>query len=434
MATIIDSLDHNRYEVVKVSPLPAEPLNVVLSSGTAEKPTSVDAFGRLRVSPPFTLFDSSHRYQDNGLWNTDVAIDGASTFSANEGLINLTVTAASGSRVYRETTKIFSYQPGKSLLILSTFVFSPAKTNLRQRVGYFGTDNGIYVELNNSTLSLVERSSVTGVLTETSFAQSSWNVDKLDGTGPSGMTLDITKAQIFWIDIEWLGLGTVRAGFVINGKLIHCHSFNHANLITSTYITTASLPLRYEIENTGATTSSSTLKQICSSVVSEGGYELRGTQQAISVPVTTPITLATAGTTYPVVSIRLKTTPNRLDAIVILTALSILGTSSNTVYNWQVISGGTTTGGTWVSAGANSSVEYKFDGSSITGGRILGSGYINSTNQSAPTINILKEALFTSQLERNTFTSTPFELSLAAVADTNSAKIYASMDWEEISR
>ena len=434
MATIIDSRDHNRYEVVKVSPLPAEPLNVVIDSGTAEKPTSVDAFGRVRSSSPLTLFDSSHRYQDNGLWNTDTANGGAATFSANEGLINMSVTTASGSRVYRETTKVFSYQPGKSLLVIDTFVFSPAKTNLRQRAGYFGTDNGLYLELAGSTLSFVERSSVTGAMTETRVAQASWNVDKLDGTGPSSMTLDITKAQILWMDIEWLGLGTVRMGFVIDGKLIHCHSFNHANLITSTYITTASLPLRYEIENTGVTASESTLKQICSTVISEGGYELRGTQQAVSVPVSAPISLATASTLYPIISIRLKTTPNRLDAIVILTALSILGTSSNTVYNWQVVAGGTTTGGTWISAGTNSAVEYKFDGGSITGGRVLGSGYINSTNQSAPTTNILKEALFTFQLERNTFTSTPYEITLVATASTNSAVVYASMDWEEISR
>lgn len=434
MATIIDSRDHNRYEVIKVSPLPAEPLNVVLSSGTAEKPTSVDAFGRMRVSNPLTLFDSSHRYRDNGLWNTDTATGGTATFSAIEGLVSLDVTSTSGSRVYRETTKVFSYQPGKSLLVLNTFVFSPAKTNLRQRVGYFGTDNGIYIELNNSTLSLVERSSVSGSLAETRVAQADWNIDTLDGTGPSGITLDITKAQIFWMDIEWLGLGTVRTGFVIDGKLIHCHSFDHANIITSTYITTASLPLRYEIENTGTTASGSTLKQVCSSAISEGGYELRGAQLAVSVPVTSPVTLATAGTFYPILSVRLKTSPNRLDAIVILTALSVLGTSSNTVYNWQVIAGGTTSGGTWVSAGADSAVEYKIDGGSISGGRILASGYLNSTNQSAPTVNILKEALFTTQLERNSFTSTPIEITLVMTASTNSAIAYASLDFEEISR
>lgn len=434
MATIIDSRDHNRYEVVKVSPLPAEPLNVVLSSGTAEKPTSVDAFGRIRSSSPLTLFDSSHRYRDNGLWNTDTATGGTSSFNANQGLIDLSVTTTAGSRVYRETTKVFSYQPGKSLLVMSTFVLSPVKTGLRQRIGYFGADNGLYLELANSTLSFVERSLVTGIVSEARVSQANWNIDKLDGTGPSGYTLDITKAQILWMDIEWLGLGTVRLGFVIDGKFIHCHSFNHANLITSTYITTASLPLRYEIENTATTASSSTLKQICSTVISEGGYELRGAQLAVSVPVTSPVTLATAGTYYPILSIRLKTTPNRLDAVVILTALSILGTSSNTIYNWQVIAGGTTSGGTWVSAGTDSAVEYKIDGGGFTGGRILASGYINSTNQSAPTVNILKEALFASQLERNTFTNTAYEITLVITASTNSSIAFASLDFEEISR
>jgi hypothetical protein len=434
MATIIDSRDHNRYEVVKVSPLPAEPLNVVISSGTAEKPTSLDAFGRLRVSTPLTLFDSSHRYRDNGLWNTDTATGGTTAFNANEGLVELSVTTTSGSRVYRETSKVFSYQPGKGLLVMSTFVMSPAKTGLRQRIGYFGTQNGLYIELDGSTLSFVERSLVTGSVTETRVNQANWNIDKLDGTGPSGLTLDITKAQILWMDIEWLGLGTVRMGFVIDGKFIHCHSFNHANLITSTYITTASLPLRYEIENTGTTSTASTLKQVCSTVISEGGYELRGAQLAVSVPVTSPVSLATAGTYYPLMSVRLKTTPNRLDAIVILTALSVLGTSSNTIYNWQVIAGGTTSGGTWVSAGTDSAVEYKIDGGSITGGRTLASGYINSTNQSSPTVDILKESLFTTQLERNSFTGTPFELTLAITASTNSAVAYGSVDFEEISR
>jgi hypothetical protein len=434
MATIIDSRDHNRYEVVKVSPLLAEPLNVVLSSGTAEKPTSQDAFGRIRSSSPLTLFDSSHRYRDNGLWNTDTATGGTAVFNANEGLVDLSVTTTSGSRVYRETTKVFSYQPGKSLLVLTTFVMAPAKTNLRQRIGYFGTANGLYVELANSTLSFVERSSVTGSMTETRVAQANWNIDKLDGTGPSGYTLDITKAQIFWMDIEWLGLGTVRLGFVIDGKFIHCHSFNHSNLISSTYITTASLPLRYEIENTGAAASSSTLKQICSTVISEGGYELRGAQLAVGVPVTAPVSLATAGTYYPLISLRLKATPNRLDAIAIITALSVLGTSSNTIYSWQVVASGTTSGGTWVSAGADSAVEYKIDGGGITGGRVLASGYINSTNQSSPTVDILKEALFTTQLERNTFTGTPFELTLAITASTNSAVAFGSVDFEEISR
>lgn len=393
---------------------------------------SNDSFGRLRVSNPFTLFDSSHRYRDNGLWATALATGGTSTFNADAGLVNLAVTAASGSSVIRETTKCFSYQPGKSLLVMSTFTFNAAKPNLRQRVGYYGASNGMYLELDNSTLSFVERSSSTGSLVETRVAQSNWNADPLNGNGLSELTLDPTKAQILWMDIEWLGLGTVRMGFVIDGKFIHCHSFHHANVIDSTYITTASLPLRYEITNTAATTSASTLKQVCSTVLSEGGYELRGLQQAIGTSISAPATLAVIGTYYPVISLRLKATA--LDAIIILTAISILGVSTNTNYNWRVIASSTTTGGDWVDAGASSSVEYNLTGTSTAGGRILAQGYFSASTQSSPSIDILKEALFKFQLERNGLTSTPYELSLVVTGSTSTCGVHASMDWEEISR
>ena len=392
---------------------------------------TADAFGRLRVSNPLTLFDSSHRYTDNGLWNTSAANSGAATFSANEGLVNLSVTTSSGSKVYRETTKCFSYQPGKSLLALNTFVMGAAKAGLRQRAGYFGTANGIYSELDGSTLSFVERSSVTGSVVETRVSQSNWNGDKLDGSGESGFTLDISKAQIMWADIEWLGLGTVRLGFVINGAFVICHSFHHANLITSTYITTASLPLRYEIENTAATASNSALKQICSSVISEGGYELRGLQQAVSIPINSPRTLGTAGTFYPVISLRLKTT--RLDGIAILTAISLLAVTTGN-FNWQVRASGTSTGGSWVSAGSNSSVEYNITGASYAEGRVVASGFFSSTNQSGASVDILKEALFKFQLERDSFTSTAYELTLLVASDGADDQVVASMDFEEISR
>jgi hypothetical protein len=346
--------------------------------------------------------------------------------------MELNVTNASGSFITRETTKVFAYQPGKSLLNLNTFVMSPEKTGLTQRVGYFGADNGMYLELVDSTLNLVERSLVDGTpVTETRVPQSAWNGDKLDGTGASGFTLDITKAQILWMDIEWLGLGSVRMGFVINGRFILCHTFHHANIIDSTYITTASLPLRYEIANTAATSGSSKLKQICSTVISEGGYELRGLQQAAGTAITAPKALGTAGTFYPVVSIKLKST--RLDAIVILTALSLMGIGSG-VYNWKIIASGTTTGGTWTDAGVNSSIEYKLNGTGVSGGRVLASGYFASNTQSSTTIDILKEALFKFQLERNGLTGEAYELTLAVAASTNNELVHGSMDWEEVSR
>ena len=402
-------------------------------------PANADAFGRTRVSAPLTLFDSSHRYRDNNLWASLIVGTGSTVgFVTAQGLVDITVGVGSTASIIRETTKTFSYQPGKSLQILNTFVMNEPKQNLRQRVGYFGVDNGIYFEvagIGSTSVSFVERSLVPGTTTETRVPQTEWNQDKLDGTGASGMTLDVTKGQIMWTDIEWLGLGTVRVGFVIDGQFIHCHSFHHANRIKSTYITTASLPIRYEITNTGVTTSASTLKQVCSSVMSEGGYELRGLQQGVQTPVTSPVDLPTpAGTYYPVISIRLKSSPNRLDAIVILTAISLLGVTNNANYNWQVRASAVTTGGTWVDAGLDSAVEYKLNGGAVSGGRVLASGFLNSTQQSSVPVDILKEALFKFQLERDGLTGTPYELTLICSTDTAGADILAAMDWEEISR
>jgi len=394
-----------------------------------------DAFGRLRTSSPLTLFDSSHRYRDNNLWTNLIVGTGSTVgFVTTQGLVNISIGTTAGCSIIRETTKVFSYQPGKSLEILNTVVMNQPQGHLTQRVGYYGADNGIYFEAQGTTLNFVERSIVSGMMSETRTPQSQWLYDKMDGTGPSGYRLDPSKAQIFWMDIEWLGVGTVRVGFVIDGKFIHCHSFHHANLIPSTYITTASLPVSYELFNTGiSTTGISTMKQICSSVISEGGYELRGIQQAVGIPINSPRTLGTAGTFYPVISLRLKTSPNRLDAIVILTALSIMPISTGN-FNWQVRATGTTTGGTWTSAGDDSAVDYNITGTSFTGGRILASGFFNASNQGASQVDILKEALFKFQLERNGLTSTPYELTLVVASDGADDTVVASMDWEEISR
>lgn len=397
---------------------------------------AVDAFGRSRTSMPLTLFDSSHRYKDNNLWATSNSAGTTYSFNANAGLIELNLGTTSDQEIIRETTKTFSYQPGKSLQILNTVVMEPPKANLRQRVGYFGANNGIYLEANGTNIAFIERSWSNGSLVETRAEQADWNIDTLLGaveSSPSQLTLDMSKAQIVWHDIEWLGLGTVRCGFVIDGKLIHCHSFHHANYITSTYMTTGSLPLRYEIKNTGATANNSTMKQVCSTVISEGGYELRGKQQAIGTPIGAGYSCATANTLYPVVSIRLKSTA--LDAIVIPTAASLLGKGNGVDFKWSMIAGGTVTNTTpWVSADANSAVEYTLTANAITGGRVCATGYFNSSTQSSPTIDILKAAMFQFQLERNSFTGDAEPFTIAVQAGTNTSNCYASVDWEEISR
>ena len=418
------------FEVVMLADQDGSVIGPANPSGMA-----VDAFGRMRISQPLTLFDSSHRYRDNGLWAQSNSSGTTITFSPNEGLINLAVTTTASQEIIRETTKVFSYQPGKSLQILNTVVFAPQQLNLRQRVGYFGANNGIYLEQSNNEVYFVKRSYTGGTMSETKVAQADWNQDTLLGavdSSSSQKTLDLSKAQIFFTDIEWLGLGTVRCGFVIDGQLIHCHSFHHANYITSTYMTTASLPIRYEIKNIGTTGNNSIMKQVCSTVISEGGYELRGEQKTagMDTPTSNNYTLTSLNTYYPVCSIRLKS--DRLDAVVIPKNISLVGTTASD-YRYKIIVGASITGGNWVSAGSDSSVEYNINATSQSGGKELFSSYLISTG-SQSIVAKLEDGIFRYQLERNGLTSTPTTFTLVVSSKANGDKVLASLDWEEVSR
>lgn len=410
----------------------------MLSDRLTPSGTITDAFGRLRISEPLTLFDSQHRYQDNGKWATANSAGGSYTHLTNESAVLLSVNTTSGDHVYRETKRVFAYQPGKSLLVLNTFVFNTPKTNLRQRIGYFDTENGVFLENDGTANYLVLRSYVTGSVVETRVAQTNWNVDKFDGLGYSAQAdgaehtggLDVTKSNILWMDFEWLGVGDVRAGFVVNGKFITAHVFHNDNLNTTAYMTTACLPLRLEIENTGTTASNSSLKQICSTVISEGGYALQGKQRSVGVPLSAPKDIPTAGTFVPIMSIRLKST--RLNAIVIPNNISFVGVTNNTQYRYKVVINPTLTGASWVSAGAESSVEYDFTATSYTNGDDAKIGYLVIGAGAGANVIDFADGLFRFQLERNSFTSTAIIFSIVATGAGNGNDALASIDWEEI--
>lgn len=409
----------------------------MLSPRLSASGTLTDAFGRLRTSNPFTLFDSFHRYQDNGKFATAVSGTANTEYQVNESVVDMNVGTASGDYCYRESKRVFAYQPGKSLLIMNTFVFNARKTNLRQRVGYFNGNNGIFLEDDGTNLYLVLRSYSSGSIVETRVAQADWNVDKFNGTGVTGQVgtttghtagLDLTKSNIFWIDIEWLGVGDVRCGFVVDGLMYPAHIFHNDNVKTTAYMTTAILPIRYEIENTGITASASKLKQICSTVVSEGGYEVTGRPRSHGQEPSQQRALITAGTYYPVLSIRLKS--DRLDSIVVPKEIT-LAPVNTALYKYKIVSGATITGASWTSAGSDSAVEYDANNSStMAGGTELVTGVFNVTNQATPEIS-LDGDLFAFQLERNGLTSTPTVFTLAITAGTNSSNVVASVDWQE---
>lgn len=397
---------------------------------------SVDAFGRARVSQPVTLYDSFHRYADNNKENQANTAGATGTFNSNTSSIDMTVDTTSGTYCYRESKKVFAYQPGKSLQILKTFVMNPHKTNLRQRVGYFDTFNGFYLERSGATtsnVSFVKRSSVTGSVVNTPVDQADWNMDRLDGTGPSLLTLDLDHPQILFTDIEWLGVGSVRMGFVINGQFIHCHTFHHANLSSSpkgAYIQTACLPTRSEIENTGTTASPSTYKQVCATVISEGGYALTGRPRTFGQEPSPGVRLTTAGTYYPIVSIRLN--PDNPGALVVPSSAALLPINSGN-YRYKINVGGTIAGAVWANAASNSYVQYNSNTSAtISGGIDLFSGFMTATVQAGGSLLVLGENLFKYQLERNTFANTTTPLTLMLTCDTATVNVAGSLTWEEV--
>lgn len=334
-----------------------------------------DAFGRLRVGNPFTLFDSQNRYGKDLQFSESTATGGTSTYLPNESSVELAVTTSSGSEVVRQTYRVFPYQPGKSLLVLATFVMADGETNLRQRVGYFNTDNGVFFQKSGTTNQFVLRSDTTGTPSDTrTVAQADWNGDKLDGTGDSGLTLDTSKAQILFMDFEWLGVGSVRCGFVIDGKFIICHTFENANQLTSVYMTTAILPVRYEIKATGGLGAVASMKQICSSVISEGGY-----QQAVPEQVARRTTvLGTISTTFlPLVSIRLNS--GSLGAVVLPQAIQVLPVT-NQNYEVALVKNATLTGAAWDTT-TFAHVDYDVTASAMANGTIVQQTYVTSSAQ-----------------------------------------------------
>jgi hypothetical protein len=90
---------------------------------------------------------------------------------------------------------------------------------------------------------------------DTKYPQSQWNIDKCDGTGPSGYNIDLTKMQMFYIDYSWYGAGFIRWGFRgPDGNVIYCHKIPNNNVNTEAYMRSGNLPARYESESLPPTT------------------------------------------------------------------------------------------------------------------------------------------------------------------------------------
>jgi len=404
----------NDGDVSKINPLPVQ---LVTGDNAA-----IDAFCRLRTSFPFTLFDSN-LVETNGslFWDSSTTGSGAVSWLNLEAAQQLQVGTTNADQAVRQTKEYFQYQPGKSQMILMTGVMGAIKANVRQRIGYFDANNGLFFEQNGTNLRVVVRSSTSGSPTDTAVNQSSWNIDKLDGTGNSGITLDMSKTQIFIIDFEWLGVGRVRFGFVINGLVYYCHQVLNANVQTTVYMARPSLPCRYEITNTGTSASSTSMKQICCTVISEGGFNYPGVLRSIDNG-NTAVTIA--GTLIPLLSLRLKSANIRSKLRLIRTFVKGMNAQP---LKWQLLWNATLTGPSWTSVGSSAISEYDVTASAITGGDVVLSGYAENTD-SADASNLISRLNITSNIAGTSDT-----LTLAAIrASGSSATALCSISYEEL--
>lgn len=393
-----------------------------------------DAFGRARVGLPATLFASSHEYDASPLiWQSKLAGSASATFIPNEASVDMVVTA-SGDSAIRQTYRYFRYLPGKSQLCLLTAVVGAAATNVRKRWGYFDASNGLYFEQSGSAVAVGRRTNVTGTPVDTTVLQSAWNLDKMDGTGPSGHVLDLSKANIFVIDFEWLGVGRQRFGVNIDGFTHYVHEIKWANANTGVYMSTANLPVRYEIAAIGAITGGNkTMKQICSTVVSEGGSDAE--MQARVRSANNGVTAVSASTRRPVLSIRPKATFNSIvnRAQIEPVAVEFINTGS-AVVEIELVRNGTVGGSpVWNSAGTTSTVEFDVAGNAISGGEVLWSGYIASANQGGK-LQIPFEDLTNADipLHLDIDGNNPTALSVVVTSVGAACNVLAGITWREI--
>lgn len=355
------------------------PLSVIRSDARA------DAFARMRTSTPFTIFDSKQLLDAQSLHWDDAETSGSGTgssHSANAAASTLTVGAtAAGTRV-RQTKRRFNYQPGKSQLILLTGVLGAGTAGITRRMGYFDASNGIFLEQAGTALRFVIRSYVTGAPVDTVIEQADWNIDPMNGTGSSGYTVDPTKAQIVIFDFEWLGVGDVRFGFVIDGQIMYCHAQPNANRRTGVYMSTPNLPLRYEISNSGAGPAAS-LVHICSTVISEGGFQELGYPFALHRE---GFATNNDANVYPLTCLRFKSGRFN-EATVKITGLNVV-CATTAVFRWALLLNPTIAGAALVYTGmTNSALEYNIVSAvtnTLTGGRVIACGIAQATNDSPP--------------------------------------------------
>lgn len=400
--------------------------------------TNSDAFGRVRVSNPYTLFEYSSITGKNEMLIDEATSGGGTSTWNGASYVDMYVPASAGASVIRQSHEYIMYQPGKSKLIYMTGVLYAdlASTSITARIGTFDASMGIFVEMNNGIISVNLRNNAlvrTATRVAPAGSEGIW-LDPLDGTGPSGVTVDFTKAQIYAFDFEWLGVGQVRCGIVIGGQLIYYYTFTNINYLIAPYIRTAKLPLRYEITSNG---SGNSMHMICGAVISEGGITPIG-KTFISGDYTTGIVIDTGVNFRALIALRLRSADEHKYVTVKIKNLDIFNTTNNTFGSWKLLLNPTVTAPTWANFDTtNSSVQIGTWASSttVTGGRVLASNYY-STRESSSFFTSTDELIGSTTITTSALTGVSDIVVLAVnklpQSGGTNPTVYALMQWLEL--
>lgn len=386
----------------------------------------IDIFQRLKTSQAQVRFDYSFVEKDCNTVMAEKTVGGATiTRDTNKKELNLNVSS-SGDKAIKQSRQYIHYVPGYAFEVLQTGRFFAQTANLRQRIGYFDDDNGLFFEDDGSNYKVVIRSKTSGSAVDTAVNQSAWNGDKLDGTGASGVTIDFTKQQIFYIQFAWLGTGPVQFGIWSNGNFITCHTFNNENVNESSYMQTASLPIRSEIEATGSITGTKTFYWTCLAALTEGEFEFVTQQHAVDTDGTRSIS---SGAYRPVIAIRLKSGNVRSQLIPKGLAKALISDEDETI--WRAYYNPTVTGGSWVSAGDDSIAEYNITATSISGGKQITTSFLASgeVEESGGSEGILEDSFVrvSSDVDGN-----PDTFVLCVRSLSGSATVYGGIIFKEL--
>ena len=402
------------------------------ATGVLADTGQLDAFSRLRTSDPVSVFDTQFQYTLQPLlWESVLTGTGTAALLANNSAVLMTVSA-SGDQVVRQSHRYFRYQPGKSQFIAFTAVMGAIKPNTRQRVGYFDAQNGLFFQQDGTNLAVVQRSFTSGVAVDTVIPQANWNLDKLNGTGPSGLTIDTSKANIFIIDLQWLGVGRVRFGFDLGGKIVYCHQIVNANSLATVYMTTANLPVRYELTMTGATTAT-TMLQICQSVLSEGGFE---DERGLLFTANDGTSTISVTTRRPVLTIRPLTTFGGVTNRGFLEPLTVqVEVGSGSALVEVVYDAATLTGASYSPVNTNSLAEFDIAATALTGGTVLQSFYVSGGGATSRTVTLIPFGNLAGRLVALTLNvagTVPDTLTVVVTSFTGSVDATAAINWKEI--